>query len=183
MANTHVFERTGSTGTGDPGGPLGIPPETASEARGLLEATVGDLYTAYLQVKGHHWTVEGAEYRDLHLFLDEVATDLLKGVDEAAERLADLGGAPPETAPAIQQASRVQPTLEPARGRGTRARLAADRALLQAVIDNLRARIGRAMELREHGTRHLLDRLLARVEGHAGDMDAFLTPDSLAARE
>ncbi|HEY8370650.1 MAG TPA: ferritin-like domain-containing protein [Thermodesulfobacteriota bacterium] len=181
MANRETVKRVEGHKPGQAGAkaPLGLAPEVAEEVRGLLAATAGDLYTAYLQIKGHHWTVEGAEYRDLHLFLDEVATDLLKGVDEAAERLADLGGTPPETAAAIQEASAVEPTVDEARGRGVRARLTADRALLQGVIDNLRDRITRAFDLREHATRHLLDRLLARVEKHAGDMDAFLAPDSL----
>ncbi len=184
MANAQAVKKGESykAATGETRGPLGLAPETAAEVRRLLEETAGDFYTAYLQVKGHHWTVQGAEYRDLHLFLDEVATDLLKVVDEASERLADLEGTPPETAAEIQRAARVEPTVESARGKGERARLTADRVLLQGLIDNLRGRIDRLFELKDHMTRHLLERHLRQVEDYAADMDAFLAPDTLVSR-
>ncbi|PSQ36034.1 DNA starvation/stationary phase protection protein [Halobacteriales archaeon SW_10_66_29] len=51
-------------------------------------------YTLYHQLKKHHWNVEGAEFRDLHLFLGEAAEHAEEATDEIAERAQALGGTP-----------------------------------------------------------------------------------------
>ena len=38
-----------------------------------LNTELADTYTLYHQLKKHHWNVEGAEFRDLHLFLGDAA--------------------------------------------------------------------------------------------------------------
>ena len=68
--------------------------EKAEQVIDALNTDLADTYVAYPPIKKHHWNVEGAEFRDLHLFLGEAAENAEAAADEIAERLQALGGTP-----------------------------------------------------------------------------------------
>ena len=49
---------------------------------------------AYLNYKKYHWLTYGPLFRDMHLLLDEQATQTYDTIDEFAERAIMIGGAP-----------------------------------------------------------------------------------------
>ncbi len=49
---------------------------------------------AYLNYKKYHWLTYGPLFRDIHLLLDEQATQTYGTIDEFAERAIMIGGAP-----------------------------------------------------------------------------------------
>jgi len=49
---------------------------------------------AYLNYKKYHWLTFGPLFRDIHLMLDEQATQTYTTIDEFAERAIMIGGAP-----------------------------------------------------------------------------------------
>ena len=49
---------------------------------------------AYLNYKKYHWLTYGPLFRDIHLLLDEQATQTYDTIDEFAERAIMIGGAP-----------------------------------------------------------------------------------------
>jgi len=49
---------------------------------------------AYLNYKKYHWLTYGPLFRDVHLLLDEQATQTCETIDEFAERAIMIGGAP-----------------------------------------------------------------------------------------
>src|SRR5207237_1846705 len=49
---------------------------------------------AYLNYKKYHWLTYGPLFRDIHLLLDEQATQTYETIDEFAERAIMIGGAP-----------------------------------------------------------------------------------------
>ncbi|RDZ90652.1 DNA starvation/stationary phase protection protein, partial [Haloferax sp. Atlit-6N] len=73
---------------------LRIDAEKASQLVDALNTDLASTYVLYHQLKKHHWNVEGAEFRDLHLFLGEAAEDAEEFADELAERVQALGGVP-----------------------------------------------------------------------------------------
>jgi len=65
------------------------------KAEQIIEALNADLANAYVlyhQLHKHHWNVEGAEFLDIHVFLQEVYEDIEDTADDLAERLQALGG-------------------------------------------------------------------------------------------
>jgi starvation-inducible DNA-binding protein len=55
-----------------------------------LQAVLVDLIELHIQGKQAHWNVVGANFRDLHLQLDEIVHDARKFSDAVAERLRAL---------------------------------------------------------------------------------------------
>lgn len=49
---------------------------------------------AYLNYKKYHWLTYGPLFRDIHLMLDEQATQVYDSIDEFAERAIMVGGKP-----------------------------------------------------------------------------------------
>jgi starvation-inducible DNA-binding protein len=58
----------------------------------LLNQQVADHYILLTKTKFYHWNVEGPEFHDLHLLLDEHYENLADIVDEVAEQCLKLGG-------------------------------------------------------------------------------------------
>lgn len=59
-----------------------------------LQQALVDLIDLSLQAKQAHWNVYGAQFRSVHLQLDEVTALLRTAADDVAERLAAVGGHP-----------------------------------------------------------------------------------------
>lgn len=59
-----------------------------------LQSALVDLTDLHLLTKQAHWNIKGANFRDLHLALDEITDEVREAADEIAERMAALGGAP-----------------------------------------------------------------------------------------
>jgi starvation-inducible DNA-binding protein len=58
----------------------------------LLNQQVADHYVLLTKTKFYHWNVEGPEFHDLHVLLDEHYEILAEMVDELAEQGLKLGG-------------------------------------------------------------------------------------------
>ena len=59
-----------------------------------LERVLVDLIALQLVAKQAHWNIVGANFRDLHLNLDEVVAVARRGSDEVAERMRALHATP-----------------------------------------------------------------------------------------
>jgi starvation-inducible DNA-binding protein len=58
----------------------------------LLNQQLADTFDLYSQTKQAHWNVKGMNFIQLHKLFDDLAEDILKYVDEIAERATALGG-------------------------------------------------------------------------------------------
>ena len=72
-----------------PGSKKGVAATVATLHREQANALV-----AYLNYKKYHWLTYGPLFRDIHLMLDEQATQTYDTIDEFAERAIMIGGAP-----------------------------------------------------------------------------------------
>jgi DNA-binding ferritin-like protein len=76
--------------------------EKAEQLVDALNTDLAATYVLYHQVKKHHWNVEGAEFRELHEFLGDVAYDLEVAADEFAERARTIAARRSRAAPPMR---------------------------------------------------------------------------------
>ncbi len=68
------------------GNPVGLSEDVAMKIAEELDRHLSALQVLYHQYHKHHWLVEGPQFRDLHLFLEENYTDIHEAFDMLAER-------------------------------------------------------------------------------------------------
>ncbi len=66
--------------------------EAVKEISTALHRTLADVFALYLKTKNFHWHMTGRQFRDLHLLLDEQATQIFDMTDDVAERARKIGG-------------------------------------------------------------------------------------------
>ncbi|WP_370441109.1 Dps family protein [Kineococcus halophytocola] len=68
--------------------------DASSRLNSGLQEVLVDLTALHLQGKQAHWNIVGANFRDLHLQLDELIDAARTYADDAAERMRAVGGVP-----------------------------------------------------------------------------------------
>ncbi len=64
-------------------------PDTVAAA--LLQEALLELVALRFRAKQAHWNVRGTNFRDVHLELDEIVSELDQWIDDSAERIVALG--------------------------------------------------------------------------------------------
>jgi DNA-binding ferritin-like protein len=146
-----------------------------------LNADLASTYVLYHQLKKHHWNVEGAEFRDLHLFLGEGAEHAEEAADEIAERLQALGGTPVSNPVTIAETAPVE--FEGDDVYDIRTSLEHDLAVYGDIVESLREHVGLAVDLGDHTTAEILRETLVQVEEDAHHVEHYLEDDTLVTPE
>jgi len=152
----------------------------ARKAEQIIDALNTDLaatYVLYHQLKKHHWNVEGAEFRDLHLFLGEAAENAEEAADELAERAQALGGTPVAGPEAIAEMAPVE--MEDNDVYDIRTSLEHDLETYGDIIESLRDHVELATDLGDHATAEILREILVRTEEDAHHIEHYLEDDTL----
>ncbi|MBT8400888.1 MAG: DNA starvation/stationary phase protection protein, partial [Rhodothermia bacterium] len=136
------------------------------------------LAVLFHQYQKHHWLVDGPQFRDLHLYLEESYSEVQENLDELAERITILGGIPSSSPKAQADVSYVQHEEEG--GLRVRTMLKHDLSAEQAIIARLRDSIERASAGKDFGTERLLKSVLYAAENRAHHLDHYLEANSLA---
>ncbi|WP_435363960.1 DNA starvation/stationary phase protection protein DpsA [Haloarchaeobius sp. DYHT-AS-18] len=157
--------------------PLRLDEKKAKQVIDALNTDLAATYTLYHQVRKHHWNVEGAEFRDIHLFLGEFAHELEEAADAQAERLQALGGAPHGSMQALADASPVAPEDEHVYD--IRTSLHNDMEMGGDIIETMREHIEVATNLGDHATAHMLREQLLELEEFIHSIHHYLEDDTL----
>ena len=160
---------------------LRIEKEKAEQVVDALNTDLANSYVLYHQLKKHHWVVEGAEFRDLHLFLEEAYEHVETGADHIAERAQALGGVP-VSGPSNQEA-RATVDFEGEDVYDIRTMLGNDLEMYGDVIEDLREHIQLADNLGDYATEELLREVLVAVEEDAHHIEHYLEDDTLVVSE
>ncbi|RLM84032.1 DNA starvation/stationary phase protection protein [Halobellus sp. Atlit-38R] len=160
---------------------LRIDAEKASQLVDALNTDLASTYVLYHQLKKHHWNVEGAEFRDLHLFLGEAAEDAEEFADELAERVQALGGVPMAGMTSLDEHAPVEAEDEDVYD--VRTSLRNDMEMYGDIIETLREHIELAANLGDQTTAHLLRENLIEVEEAAHHIEHYLEDDTLVSME
>lgn len=84
---------------------LGLSQNTRAASISILQTALSDGLSLRLAIKQAHWTVRGPHFQQLHQLFDSFVEPLDAQIDEAAERIATLGGTPDGRVEAVAQAS------------------------------------------------------------------------------
>ena len=169
----HVQREFGSVEEND----LRIDTEKSEQIIDALNQDLADTYVLYHQVKKHHWNVEGAEFRDLHLFLGDAAENAEAAADELAERAQALGGTP-ISGPAAQE-DHASVDYEGQDVYDIRTSLEHDLEMYGDIIESLRDHIELAENLGDHATAQILREILVPTEEDAHHIEHYLADDTL----
>ena len=169
----HVRREFGSVEEND----LRLDTDKSSQIIDALNQDLADTYVLYHQVKKHHWNVEGAEFRDLHLFLGDAAENAEAAADELAERAQALGGTPISGPAAQEDHASVQ--YEGQDVYDIRTSLEHDLEMYGDIIESLRDHIELAENLGDHATAQILREILVPTEEDAHHIEHYLADDTL----
>ncbi|MDY6764163.1 MAG: DNA starvation/stationary phase protection protein DpsA [Halobacteria archaeon] len=150
------------------------------KAEQIIDALNTDLaatYVLYHQLRKHHWNVQGAEYRDLHLFLGDAAESAEEAADELAERVQALGGVPVSGPTALEERSPVE--FEGEDVYDIRTSLENDLEMYGDIIETVRDHVELSTNLGDHATAQMLRDQLVDLEEFAHTIEHFLEEDSL----
>jgi starvation-inducible DNA-binding protein len=122
-----------------------------------LQRQQANALVAYLNYKKYHWLSYGPLFRDIHLMLDEQATQVYATIDEFAERAIMVDGAPlADPADYLPTA-----TVKPSKGSLSLDEMIAEaRKALDVIIEEMHEDADVATEAGDIGTADLYTRLV-----------------------
>ena len=156
---------------------LGIDEDRAEQIIEALNTDVADGYVLYHQLKKHHWNVEGAEFLELHRFLEECYTHLEEGTDILAERAQAIGGVPVARMETLSEHATVEPEDEDVYD--VRTSLQNDLDIYSQIITTMREHVKLANNLGDYTTEEILRDVLETVEEDAHHVEHYLEDDTL----
>jgi len=159
------------------GNPVRLDEEKSERIVEALNTDLADAYVLYHQLHKHHWNVEGAEFLEVHVFLQEAYEAVEAAADEIAERLQALGGVPHASMPALSAAATVEPEDEDVYD--VRTSLANDLEMYGDIIESYREHIELAEGLGDYATAQMLRDQLEDVEEYAHHLEHYLEDDTL----
>ncbi len=142
-----------------------------------LNADLANAYVLYHQLHKHHWNVEGAEFLELHRFLQEVYEDVEVAADDLAERLQALGGVPHASMTALAESATVEPEDEDVYD--IRTSLSNDLEMMSDMIESYRQHVELTEGLGDYTTREMLCDQLETLEEHTHHIEHYLEDDTL----
>ncbi|MHC4446248.1 MAG: ferritin-like domain-containing protein [Planctomycetota bacterium] len=157
--------------------PIGLSKDVVASLAPQLDEHVAALFTLFHQYQKHHWLVEGPQFRDIHVFLEEAYNEVHLQVDAIAERMTALGAVP--TSGPARQAERSYIEHEPEGVFRLRDMLERDRNAECVIAQRLRTTIDQCTRSRDYGSETLLKQVLLKVEGRAHHLHHYLGDDSL----
>ncbi|WP_224447145.1 DNA starvation/stationary phase protection protein DpsA [Haloprofundus salilacus] len=160
---------------------LRIEKDKAEQIIDALNTDLANAYVLYHQLKKHHWNVEGAEFLELHRFLEEAYEHIEEGADIIAERAQALGGVP--VAGPSNQEERATVEFEGEDVYDVRTSLENDLEMYGDIIVDLREHIQLAGNLGDPATEEILRQILVEVEEDAHHIEHYLEDDTLVLEE
>ena len=156
---------------------LRLDTEKAEQIIDALNSDLADAYVLYHQLHKHHWNVEGAEFLEIHRFLQEVYEDVEDAADERAERLQALGGVPHASMTTLAENATVEAEDEDVYD--VRTSLENDLEMMGDMIESYRQHIELADGLGDYSTGEMLREQLETIEEHAHHIEHYLEDDTL----
>ncbi|MHC5007488.1 MAG: DNA starvation/stationary phase protection protein DpsA [Planctomycetota bacterium] len=157
--------------------PIRIEKADAKAVASQLDEHLSSLFILFHQYQKHHWLVEGPQFRDIHVLLQESYTEIHEDADQVAERMTALGAVP--TSSPTRQAELSYVEHEPEGVFRIRDMLERDREAEGNLAERLRTTIKLCFELGDYGSETLLRNVLLRAEDRAHHLDHLLGGDSL----
>ena len=160
---------------------LRIGEDRAEQLVDALNADLAASYVLYHQLKKHHWNVEGAEFLELHRYLEEAYEDVEHHADVIAERAQALGGVP--LAGPERHAERSYVDFEGEDVYDVRTSLHNDMVMFGDIVERFRDHIELANSLGDYATEEVFRAAITDYEEHAHHLEHYLEDDTLVLDE
>lgn len=90
MDHTAARMKPAAEGPAEPATDLAA--DSVADISNGLRHLLADAFALYVKTKNFHWHMNGRNFRDFHLLLDEHATQIFAMTDDIAERARKIGG-------------------------------------------------------------------------------------------
>ena len=160
------------------GNPVGLSDEACATMREHLDRHLAALWVQYAQYHKHHWLVEGPQFRDLHLFLEQNYNEIHTQLDAVAERITLLGYSPSTRLDRYVELSYI--SQEPEGVFRIRDSIKNDMENEKTIAVEFRKSIKVALDHGDFGTKSMLEKFLFEIEDRAHHCEHFLGEDSLS---
>lgn len=144
-------------------------PKVIERLNGLL----ADAVVSYYKIHNYHWLVSGHRFKELHETFEELYENAHTDLDELAERVLTIGGAPLGS---LKQALEHSAIKEETDRRDAE-------TMIRLTLDDLKTRLGRVREVaavadehNDRGTAALMDDLIQRIEKTAWMLHSAFGP-------
>ncbi|BDY03067.1 Dps family protein [Ferrimonas sp. YFM] len=149
---------------------IGLNSQGAEQLAGQLNDLLANYQILYMNVRGFHWNIKGADFFELHTKFEEIYNVLLEKVDEIAERVLTLGHQPLHAFSDYLQHSEIREAVQVSSGSegidllldGYKVLIAKQRAILES-----------AGELGDEGTASLMSDYLSQQEKESWMLAAY----------
>ena len=156
---------------------ISLPLEYTEIITNELNTDLATYHIIYLQLKKHHWVVEGPDWKHVHLALDEYATLVNKHIDLIAERIVMLEALPISDPTMFKDLAYID--LEEQDKIDLRTMLFNDCIAFQTIIKQTKERIIKSIENEDFGTEKILKDILLDQENIIHELDMYLKDESL----
>jgi starvation-inducible DNA-binding protein len=142
--------------------PTDLSATATKDVSGALNLLLADVFALYLKTKNFHWHVSGVHFRDIHLLLDEQASQIFEMTDPIAERIRKIGGRALHSTGQIARTQRIKDNdADFVTPQDMLAELAGDNLQL---LRSLREAHGLCGEFRDCGTSSLIETWVDETE-------------------
>jgi len=160
------------------GNPVGLSDKACKEMAKDLDRHLAALWIMYAQYHKHHWLVEGPQFRDIHLFLQEHYEEVNLQLDAVAERMTLLGYTPTTRLEDYVKLSYIK--QEPEDVYHIRDGFKNDMENERKIAIEFRKSIEKAIKHGDYGTKNMLEGFLFKIEDRCHHLEHFLGEDSMS---
>ncbi len=107
-----------------------------------INQLLSDFHIYYQNTRGFHWNIKGKRFFELHVKFEELYTEALTNIDDLAERLLAIGGAPLHTFDDYLKTSKLKVYKQ----------VSEDTATVKAIVDLLKGIIEQEKVVKELAT-------------------------------
>lgn len=159
------------------GNPVGLTEEACNKISDELDRHLASYVVMWTQYHKYHWMVEGPQFRDLHLFLQENYEEVNLDLDAIAERITLLGRTPSTRLDTYQEKSYAEQESEDVQHIRDSIEFAMKNE--QRICVEFRKTIHTCLDHDDFGTKKMVEGMLERAENRAHHLEHFLGEDSL----
>ncbi len=150
---------------------IGLDINVSNQLSEKLNQLLANYQIFYMNTRGFHWNIKGANFFELHAKFEELYNDLLIKVDEIAERILTLGNTPVHSYSQYIKLSAIQ---EQTNITGAKEAVTGILTSLKAVITLEREILDLASEAGDEGTGALMSDYIREQEKLAWMYNAYL---------
>ena len=140
---------------------IGLNTASAERLAKGLNDLLANYQLFYMNARGFHWNIKGANFFELHVKFEELYTDLLTKIDEVAERIQTLGHEPIHSYSEYVKLASIEEKTNVRDGRVAIGHILED---FQALIGKQRSLLAVASEANDEGTVALMSDYIREQE-------------------